>query len=116
MNERLVLTQEEAFELLAFLVTSARGLLDEPRAYGPRRLLRATQKLAGFLLPRADEEARPFLGDLQQLIDRLFPLPENDEQLGITLDACCEMAARELVRQACRQDYVKEGESWTSGT
>jgi len=104
VSDQLALTQEEALELLAFLVTSARGLVDEPREYGPRRLLRAAQKLAGFLSPRADEEARSFLRQLHERIERLFPLAESEQQLVLTLDVCCEMVAKELVRQALDQD------------
>ncbi len=37
------------FELLAFLVTSARGLVDEPQVYGPLRLLDAAVKLIDIM-------------------------------------------------------------------
>jgi hypothetical protein len=36
-------------ELAGFMVTSARGLLDEPAAYGPFRLLDATRRLVAVL-------------------------------------------------------------------
>jgi len=108
MNDQPALTPEEAFELLALLVTSARGLVGEPREYGPRRFLRAVLKLAGFMLPRVDEEARLFLRELHERIERLLASRESDEQLGMALDVCCEMVAKELVRQALHQDRHEE--------
>jgi hypothetical protein len=53
-------------------------------------------------LPWADEETRPFLQELQEHIKRLFPLPDNEKVIE-TLDICCEMTAKELVRQTLRQ-------------
>ena len=37
MNQPRVLTEDDAFELLTFLVTSARGCVDEPETYGTFR-------------------------------------------------------------------------------
>jgi len=34
--------------LMCFLAVSARGLVDEPKVYGPLRLMEATQKLIGL--------------------------------------------------------------------
>ena len=41
MESTMVLTEDEALELLAFLVTAARTQLDEAAEYGPLRLLTA---------------------------------------------------------------------------
>lgn len=35
----------EVVNLICFLIVSARGLMDEPRIYGPMRLMEATQRL-----------------------------------------------------------------------
>lgn len=40
----------QVFELLAYLASSARGLLDEPREYGPLRCLDAMRRLIDFVL------------------------------------------------------------------
>jgi len=37
------------FNLLAFLVTSARGCVDEPKLYGPFRLIDGASRLIGIL-------------------------------------------------------------------
>jgi hypothetical protein len=39
----------QAIMLLCFMITSARGLLDEPKLGGPRRLLDASERLLEFL-------------------------------------------------------------------
>ena len=67
------------FLLLSYLLTSARGLADEPKGYGPFRLLDA----AGRLLEIMEEHG---LGDdftkraLEQ-IDKVRFGPDDDERL-----------------------------------
>ncbi len=39
----------QAVKLLCFMISSARGLLDEPKLYGPRRLVDAAEKLLELL-------------------------------------------------------------------
>jgi hypothetical protein len=40
---------EGLFELIGYLLTSARGLFDEPAEYGPFRLVEAASRLSGLL-------------------------------------------------------------------
>ena len=53
MATTMVLTEDEALEMLAFLVTAARTQLDEAAEYGPLRLLMAAGRLADFMAERA---------------------------------------------------------------
>ena len=47
----------EAFELLAYMATSAAGLKGEPKIYGPLRLIESCQKLVSIILQEdADNE------------------------------------------------------------
>jgi hypothetical protein len=39
----------ELYELLGYLLTSARGLLDEPGEYGPLRLIEGASRLCGLM-------------------------------------------------------------------
>lgn len=39
----------QAIKLLCFMISSAHGLLDEPKLYGPRRLVDAAEKLLELL-------------------------------------------------------------------
>ena len=48
MDDRLVLSEDEVFEVIAFLVTAARLLPEEPIDYGPARLLTAAQRMCAF--------------------------------------------------------------------
>lgn len=66
------------FELLSFLITSARGLIDEPQIYGPLRLLDAAVKLINIM----EEEGRltDELREIRQLILEKSDLVIRDEK------------------------------------
>ena len=49
MSDATVLTEDEALELLAFLVTAARTQVNEPNEYAPLRLLTAARKVGDFI-------------------------------------------------------------------
>ena len=49
MAGRMVLSEEDALELLAFLVTAARTQVDEAAEYGSLRLLTAAGRVAGLI-------------------------------------------------------------------
>jgi hypothetical protein len=59
-------SKEQIFHIAAFMVTSARGLLDEPRRYGTTRLLEALEMLLD--LPESKEDS--FLAQLGEKVDR----------------------------------------------
>ena len=52
MGGAMVLTEDEALELVAFLVTAARTQVDEAAEYGSLRLLTAARKLADAIVAR----------------------------------------------------------------
>ncbi|HWQ84318.1 MAG TPA: DUF6092 family protein [Anaerolineales bacterium] len=60
-------TQEELFNLVAYLITSARGLYDEPPDYGSFRLLDASGRLLEIMSTTGDLD--PFLARLKEEID-----------------------------------------------
>src|SRR5262249_1912902 len=53
MASTMVLTEDEALELLAFLVTAARTQVDEAAEYGPLRLLTAAGRPGRAVRPRS---------------------------------------------------------------
>ncbi len=59
MANMMVLSQDEALEFVAFLVTGARCLMDEAVDYGPMRLLEAAERLCRWVAPRSDNAAVP---------------------------------------------------------
>jgi hypothetical protein len=60
MSKRMVMTEEDLFELLAFLVTSAHLCVQEPRLYGTFRLIDAACRLLGFALESEQLEGEQF--------------------------------------------------------
>ena len=63
--------ESAVISLICFMVVSARGLVDEPKLYGPMRLMELTQKLIDFAQELgADNE---LLTDLERRIED-FPL------------------------------------------
>ena len=60
MSENWVLKEDEAIELLALLISSARIQMDEPAHYGPLRLLTATERLSNMIVERSSDKSRGF--------------------------------------------------------
>lgn len=59
---------EGLFELIGYLLTSARGLLDEPAEYGPFRLVEAVSRLSG-LMAEGGSRHEEFLRRMQRTVD-----------------------------------------------
>ena len=100
MSEMCVLTEEEAIELLALLITSARTQLDEPAMYGPLRLLTATERLSGFIQERASKEAQPVLKNLVENIPEMHMRMTDDDWYRERLDGLCKDIAGLLVQKS----------------
>lgn len=74
MNEEqidasVVLTKEQAMQLIAYLTSSAEISLQEPVHYGTLRLVDATSRLIGFMLENGDPDESGFLQSLKEEID-----------------------------------------------
>ena len=65
----MVVSEEQAFELLAHLVASAELCITEPYYYGTFRLIDAASKLAGFLLASEGDGSRDWLERFQREVD-----------------------------------------------
>src|SRR5215469_6683654 len=97
MVATMVLTEDEALELVAFLVTAARTQLDEAAEYGPLRLLTAARRLSDFIIERVSPETRALLaGPLGQIPDMAV---RTADPAGYTaaLDSVCRSVAQHLV-------------------
>jgi uncharacterized protein DUF6092 len=93
----LVLTEDEALELLAFLVTAARTQLDEAAEYGPLRLLMAASQLADSIAARVSPETRAFLaGPLSQILETAVRTADPAGYAS-KLDVVCRAVAQHLV-------------------
>jgi hypothetical protein len=67
----------ELFELIGYMLTSARGLIDEPQLYGPFRLIDGVSRLCGHLVQRQTD----YDGFFKQLKDTI-----NEEKLVLMTD------------------------------
>lgn len=99
MGGTLVLNEDEAMELLALLLTSARIQMDEPAQYGPLRLLTAAERLSGFIQPRASEGAQELLDKLITVIPDMHMRMVDTEAYVASLDDLCGDIARQLVER-----------------
>ncbi|WP_238020052.1 DUF6092 family protein [Dactylosporangium sp. AC04546] len=93
----MVLTEDEALELLAYLVTAARTQLDEAAEYGPLRLLTAAQRLAGCMAPRVSPETRSLLEGPIQHVPQTATRSADPDGYAAALDAMCRSLAEHLV-------------------
>ncbi|GAA4244704.1 DUF6092 family protein [Dactylosporangium darangshiense] len=93
----MVLTEDEALELLTYLVTAARTQLDEAAEYGPLRLLTAAQRLAGYMAPRVSPEMRSLLEGPIQRVPQTATRSADPDGYAATLDTMCRVLAEHLV-------------------
>jgi len=97
MAGTMVLTEDEALELVAFLVTAARTQVDEAAEYGSLRLLTAAGRLAEFIGARVSPETRAFLtGPLRHMPD-LAVRTFDPAGYVAALDTMCRAVGERLV-------------------
>ena len=68
-GDKLVLSEKQALELIAFLSSSAEISLNEPTHYGTLRLVDAVSRLIGFMMENGVEQSPEFLQALKAEID-----------------------------------------------
>ena len=96
--------EDYLLEVAAFLVMSARGVIDEGFMYGPFRLVDAVGRLADLpnYAPCIKEDG--FMLELKREIDeRKNTLMESEERFVQFLDELVAKIARELKRRATAQ-------------
>lgn len=101
MSQRLAVTEEELYELLSFLVSSAHLLVNEPEHYGSFRLIDAACRLIGFALESGRLEDDQFLREFKENADRgkLLMMTDEDGFLQFLEDATRDVA-REMKRRS----------------
>jgi len=100
MSERLVLSEDEGFELLAFLCCSAEISLHEPTYYGTFRLIDAASRLIGHMLDH-DRADAAFLRRFKDEIDtkKTWMMWDREAYYAFLREAPAEIAA-ELRRRS----------------
>src|SRR5215813_5420507 len=97
MTARMVLSEDEALELMSCLVTAARTQVDEAAEDGSLRLLTAAGRLAEFITERVSPETGEFLrGPLKQ-IPALAVRTAHPAGYVAALDRVCRAVGEHLV-------------------
>src|SRR5690349_7969175 len=99
MSSPLVLSEDEALELLAFLVTAARTQVDEAKEYGPLRLLSAANRLAEAIAPRASTAVAEFTEQVLPRMPLLAVPRDRPDAYVASLDELCASVAGLLATQ-----------------
>ena len=75
------------FELTGYMLTSARGLIEEPQLYGPFRLLDGVTRLCG-ILEKEDSGYGDFFSELKAKIDekKFTVMTDEDAFIGMMDD------------------------------
>jgi hypothetical protein len=93
----LVLDEDDALELLSYLVCAARTQVDEAAEYAPMRLLTAAQRLGAALAPHASERTRAFAqGPLAAWPGLAVPRDDGRAAYIADLDELCRTLAAHL--------------------
>ncbi len=101
MSQRMVVSEEGLYEVLAFLFSSAHILVDEPHLYGTFRLIDGASRLMGLALESGQLEDEQFLRELKDDVDEKKFLLMTDEQTYFALlERTTRAMAREMKRRA----------------
>ncbi len=88
---------EELFNLVAYMITSARGLYDEPADYGTFRLLDSAGRLLAIMESQGLSD--PFLADLKRSVDQEREGNMDHDLQGDRLDQLVLKLAEELLNR-----------------
>jgi hypothetical protein len=98
--DKLVLSEAEAIELLAFLLSSARTQVDEPRIYGSMRLLTAAENLRDLIQSRVSSSTGALLEGTTELSLHAQVNMLDAETYTKDLDELCRMVAKFVIEQS----------------
>lgn len=108
MSQRMIISEDDLFEVLAFLFSSAHLLVDEPHLYGTFRLVDAASRLMGFALESGLLEDEQFLRELKEDVDKRKFLLMTDEETYFQL---LEDATRNMAKEMKRRAVTSKGDS-----
>ena len=108
----MVLTEDEAFELLAFLFSSAEICLVEPTYYGTFRLVDAASRLMGFMLEHHPERSEEFLRRFKEEVDtkKVWMMWDREAYFDFLRGAPATVAT-EMMRLADESSRAAKGET-----
>lgn len=102
---QMVLTEEQAFDLLAFLFSSAEICLVEPTYYGTFRLIDAASRLMGSMLEHDPERSGEFLRRFREEVDtkKVWMMWDREAYYDFLRGAPAVVAAEVKRLEAARQ-------------
>jgi hypothetical protein len=104
MAERLVISEENFYELLSFMVTSAYLSVEEPELYGSFRLIDGACRLIEFALQSGQLQDEQFVREFKEYADVRKHWMMSDEPGYLRfLEEATGRLAEELKRQAAEQ-------------
>jgi len=93
MSSAWVLDEDDALELLAYLITAARTQVDEAAEYGPMRLLIAARRLGEMMVSRSSDATGELVtGPLQQMPMLAVPRDDRDGYVARVDEVCRGLA------------------------
>jgi hypothetical protein len=96
-----VLTEEQAFRLIAYLTSSAEISLHEPTYYGSLRLIDAASRLIGFMLEHDLPTAEPYLRELKAELDtkKVWSMWDREAFYDFVREVPADVAAEMMRRE-----------------
>ncbi len=81
------------FDLLCYMSSSARGLVDEPKLYGPLRLLESMERIIDVL--ESNDMSNEFYTKLKEEIkENKYTVMQNEEEFVESIDRIVAMLAK----------------------
>jgi hypothetical protein len=104
-----VLTEEEAMQVIAFLVSAAELCITEPTYYGTFRLVDAASRLIGFMLNHDPPSTGEFLQRFKEELDtkKVWMMWDREAYFDFLRSAPAQVAA-EMTRLAAVDGAAKE--------
>jgi hypothetical protein len=103
----MVVSEEDLYEMLSFLIASAHLAVHEPRLYGTFRLVDAAARLIGFALESRQLKDDQFLREFKEEVDEKKFLEGEDEEAYIRfLEEATHTLAKEMIRRAAASDDI----------
>ncbi len=97
-------SEEEAVELLTFLVAAARTQLDDPYRYGSMRLLTAAEQLRDAITPRCSQPLRDMMEETVPMTEQAQLNVNQIENYTAAIDALNEVVARYVVESSLLEE------------
>jgi hypothetical protein len=112
LSEGRLLTEDDAYELLAYLITGAEIAVVEPAFYGPRRLLDGAARLALAMAGQTDEGQRAWLENFATDANEAMALARQRPE---EFEAFLHEAARGIATELKRRIHPEDDGAGSSG-